>query len=81
MQPDRDFAYLWDMLQAARGVVASVQGLSLEGYRVDENLRLAVERRIEILGEAARRVSTAFKEVHPEIPWRPIVDQLPDSRL
>ena len=75
MPPDRDIACLWDMLQAARGVVTSVQGLSLEGYRADENLRLAVERRIEILGEAARRVSTSFKEAHPEIPWRPIVDQ------
>lgn len=75
MPPERDLAFLWDMLQAAQGVVASVQGLSLEGYRADENLRLAVERRIEILGEAARRVSTSFKDSHPEIPWRPIVDQ------
>ncbi|HXO21256.1 MAG TPA: HepT-like ribonuclease domain-containing protein [Thermoanaerobaculia bacterium] len=75
MPPDRDPVHLWDMLQAARGVIASVEGLTFDQYAADENLRLAVERRIEILGEAARRVSTRFKEQHPEIPWRPIVDQ------
>jgi uncharacterized protein with HEPN domain len=34
-----------------------------------------VERQIEILGEAARRVSEEFKRAHPEIPWRRIVAQ------
>ena len=36
---------------------------------------MATERRIEIIGEAARRVSSSFREAHPEIPWREIVDQ------
>jgi uncharacterized protein with HEPN domain len=44
-------------------------------YAADENLRLATERRIEIIGEAARRISPEFKEAHPEIPWRLIIDQ------
>ena len=38
-------------------------------------LRSAVERQIEIIGEAARRVSKDFQEAHPEIPWRPIQAQ------
>lgn len=32
----------------------------------------AVERRLEILGEAASRVSEAFQADHPEIPWSEI---------
>jgi uncharacterized protein with HEPN domain len=75
MPPERDPVYLWDMLTAARGVVESLQGLTFQEYLSDENLRLATERRIEILGEAARRLSGVFKEAHPEIPWRLIVDQ------
>jgi uncharacterized protein with HEPN domain len=75
MPPERDWASLWQMLQAARGVVASLENVSLEQYRADENLRLAVERRIEILGEAARRISEDLKQAHPEIPWRPIIEQ------
>jgi uncharacterized protein with HEPN domain len=75
MQPDRDPVHLWDMLNAARGVVTSLRGLTFDQYSADENLRLATERRIEIIGEAARRISSSFKEAHREIPWRLIVDQ------
>jgi uncharacterized protein with HEPN domain len=75
MPPDRDKVYLWDMLKAAKGVESSLQGLTFAQYAADENLRLATERRIEIIGEAARRLSPELKELHPEIPWRLIVDQ------
>ncbi len=36
-------------------------------------LRDAVERRVEIMGEAARGVSKSLQEAHPEIPWRKIM--------
>lgn len=70
-----DAGYLWDMLEAARGVVGSVKHLTIEQYRADENLRLAIERRIEIIGEAAGRVSQGVQQTHPEIPWRRIIAQ------
>ena len=76
MRPDsRDESYLLDMLQHARGVIRALEGRTFEDYLHDENLRLAVERRIEIIGEAARRVSKPFQEVHPEIPWAKIIAQ------
>ena len=56
---ENDAAYLWDMLEAARGVVASLRDLTLEQYQADDDVRLAAERRIEIIGEAAGRVSQA----------------------
>jgi len=76
VRPDvRDAGYLLDMLLHARGVAQSVAGRTLEDYVADENLRLAVERRIEIIGEAARRVSRQFQDRHPEIPWGKIIAQ------
>lgn len=72
---DRDAAFLWDMLEVSRRVDESLIGVSLEQYRVDENLRMATERRIEIIGEAAGRVSQAFRDTHPDIPWRQIIAQ------
>lgn len=35
-------------------------------------MRSAVERRLEILGEAANRVSERFQTTNPEIPWKEI---------
>ena len=76
MRPEKDDrAYLWDMLAAAKAVVSFVQGRTLEEYEANLMLRSAVERQVEIVGEAARRVSKTFQETHAEIPWRPIQAQ------
>ena len=76
MQPDqRDAAYLWDMLDAARTVEQLISGLDFTQYSNDRRTQLAVERSLEIIGEAARRVSASFRDAHPEIPWRQIIGQ------
>ncbi len=78
MRPEeRDPAYLWDMIEAARALVDFTANLTLEELlatgRDREMTRLAVERELEMLGEAARRVSMHFRNEHPEIPWKEIV--------
>lgn len=74
MSPEEaDRAYLWDMLEAARHVEGFTRDLSYEAYISDPMRRMAVERALEILGQAASRVSASFREAHPEIPWRRIV--------
>jgi uncharacterized protein with HEPN domain len=39
----------------------------------DFRTRLALERSMEIIGEAARRVSEKFRQEHHEIPWQGII--------
>lgn len=73
--PKDDRVYLWDMLTAARAVVEFTRGRTLVEYESDLLLRSAVERQIEIIGEAARHVSAEFQTAHPEISWRPIQAQ------
>jgi uncharacterized protein with HEPN domain len=72
---DHDAARLWDMLRYAREIVQTIAHIPFEAYLADKNLRLATERRIEIIGEAARQVSAAFQSAHGEIPWQTIVAQ------
>ena len=69
----RDAAYLWDMLEAAHSVRDFVKDVTAEEFLEDRMIQAAVEREVEIIGEAARRISDAFKEAHPEVPWRNIV--------
>ena len=76
MQPDdRDQAYLWDMLDASYAILGFIEGKSFERYLQDRMLQLAVERALEIIGEAARNISPDFRLRHPEIPWKGIVAQ------
>ena len=74
MPPDRpDQAWLWDMLNAARTVRRIVSGKTYDDFVNDEILRGATERYIEIVGEAASKVSQEFRKRHPDIDWRKIV--------
>lgn len=76
MQPDqRDAAYLWDMLDAAQTVEQMSSGLDFTQYSNDRRTQLAVERSLEIIGEAAGKISASFRDAHPEIPWRQIIGQ------
>jgi len=52
-----------------------VEGLGCAQYAADRKTRRAVEREVEIIGEAARKVSQAFCDAHPQIPWRKIIGQ------
>lgn len=67
---NRDAASLWDMVQAIRLVQSFIADLSYEDYLDSRRDQMAVERGLEILGEAARRVSEDFQQAHPEIDWR-----------
>ena len=72
---EHDTAYLWDMLQAAREAHGYVARISLERYLKDRSRRRALERTLEILGEAARRVGKSTRARHADIDWRRIIGQ------
>ena len=76
MQPEqKDAAYLWDMLDAARMVEQLTCDHDFARYSNDRRTQLDVERSLEIIGEAAGRVSNSFRNAHPESPWRQIIGQ------
>ena len=51
---------------------AYVEGVTRHEFLVDTQLQDSVIRRIEIIGEAAGRVSSEFREKTPEISWNEI---------
>ena len=76
MQPDsRDAALLLDMIHFTEEIQTLVQRAGAQGYLNDLATRRALERCIELIGEAASHVSESFQRAHPDIPWREIINQ------
>jgi len=68
MRRDRD--YLRDILEAARLAVSYTAGMSAGDFVRSVQTQDAVIRRIEIIGEASRRISDSTKTEYSELPWR-----------
>ena len=67
MRPE-SYAHVWDALQAVRALRRFTQGVSEEDYLSDLMLSSAVERQIEILGEALNRVRKSEPQTADQIP-------------
>jgi uncharacterized protein with HEPN domain len=64
-----DTARLQHMLDHARKAVRLASRRARADLDADEIFGLAMTRLLEILGEAAVRVSQATRDRHPQIPW------------
>ena len=61
------------MRDHAREATAFIEGLSRKDLDGDRVLVLALSQLLQIVGEAANRVSPAFRESCLEVPWQQIV--------
>jgi uncharacterized protein with HEPN domain len=68
-QNERDLGNLLDIHLFARDVRSWTQGIDLERLRADDIKQAAVLHRLILIGEAARRLSLGFQNLHPVIPW------------
>ena len=72
MQKD-DLVYVGHMLDMARKAMDLVKGKDRTDYNSEDSLRFALAHLLQVVGEAARRISQDFCKAHPEIPWKAIV--------
>ncbi len=68
-----DETRLRHMLDAAREASLFIQGKTRESLNTERMLALSLVRLLEIIGEAASRVSKEKQAQVPEIPWRQII--------
>jgi uncharacterized protein with HEPN domain len=71
--PPRDLIRLRHMLEAAREAIAFGSRRDREELIRDRMLALALVKGIEIIGEAASKVSPETRSKHVEIPWVDII--------
>jgi uncharacterized protein with HEPN domain len=62
------------MLDAALEAIGFAQGMDRTALSGNRLAILAIVKDIEIIGEAASKVSEARRNQHPQIPWRAIID-------
>jgi uncharacterized protein with HEPN domain len=63
-----DQVYLTHILEAATRAAGYIAEAGEEGFKQKPLVQDGVIRQIEIIGEAAKRVSPAMRSAHPEIP-------------
>ena len=68
----RDDATLLDILRAARLALEFRGRLEKAAFLTDLKTQAAVLHELLVLGEAAKRLSAAFREEHPDVPWKAI---------
>jgi uncharacterized protein with HEPN domain len=61
---------LTDILDAIAHIRGEMAGVSIEAFEADWRKRWLVERGVEIISEASRRLTDDLKSRHPEIPGR-----------
>jgi uncharacterized protein with HEPN domain len=69
MSRRNDQALLQDMISAARSAVAAIRGSEPATLPADHVRALGLVKCLEIVGEAAGRLSADFRGRHSAIPW------------
>lgn len=67
-----DRIYLDHILSSFTKAVQYLDGVSYEQFQADEEKQDAIIRKIEVAGEATKRLSSAFRNKYDHLPWRAI---------
>ena len=67
MRPDAR-RYLWDALKAAEAVQSFLRGRTYEAFVEDDLLRSAVERQLQIIGEALSQLAKVDPQIADNVP-------------
>ncbi len=64
--------YIQDILESIEAIEEYVQSITEEQFYRNRQVQDAVLRRLEIIGEAVKKLDEDFRNRYPEIPWRKI---------
>lgn len=67
----RDFrVYIEDILECISKIEEYIKGVSEEDFYKNTQIQDAVLRRLEIIGEAVKKIPEEVRSNYPEIPWK-----------
>ncbi len=69
----RELLYLQDILEACDLIETFLADLDASVFLVSELHKSATLQKLTVIGEAAARLPSTFRETHPQVQWRDIV--------
>ncbi len=70
---DRDKSYIYDMIKYCEEVIEIIIDENHQSFVENRLKRLAIERLIEVIGEAANHISKDVMSQNEDIPWSKII--------
>jgi uncharacterized protein with HEPN domain len=62
--------YLTDIVDSIAKIEEYTQSIDEAAFQTNTQVQDAILRRLEIIGEAAKKVPQGLREKYPQIPWR-----------
>lgn len=62
--------FLSDILESIEAIEEYLEGMTEEQFSRDRQTQDSVIRRLEIIGEAVKKLPPEFRRKHPDVPWR-----------
>lgn len=69
----RDFDYPDHIANRILRIERATSGVDLAGFLDNEDLQAAIERYIEVIGEAAGKLSQQTRDLAPDVPWSQVI--------
>jgi uncharacterized protein with HEPN domain len=73
--PPRDWVFrIHDILDAIAKIHRYISGVDFDAFENDEEIMDAVIHNLTVIGEAANHMPDDIRRLHPEIPWRQMIE-------
>jgi uncharacterized protein with HEPN domain len=71
--PRDDLVFADDIRAAIARIQSYLDGVDEAAFQESTLIQDAVVRQLEVIGEAARRLSSSFRAAKPDIPWKDLI--------
>jgi len=71
-EPD-DITRIRHMLESSLEAREFIGDTTFDDFKKNRMLVNAIVRSLEVVGEAARQITQAFKDAHPDVEWRVVI--------
>jgi len=70
---ENDLSFLIDMIDCIFDINEFTSGIRFDEFEKDKMRKLAVERQLEIIGQAANKISKDTQDILKDVPWGNII--------